>query len=230
MSVPISLTGVTAHKTSDGRTVYTISADGPLNRAQTWQDGSGQHIVLYKGNAGAVVRGQLPAGVRVGQVSESLEIVLPANERQRIVVQPRLNQIDVVVSGGGGEIAKERNVVETTRERRLREAPRQSNEVATKEKSAMRSFVPMANRSIGNQRLPEKPFVAKSGEAKVFSAPAADQLLSVKQPVNLPWAGRRSPPPRPQLLMQLLLLPIPQLIPLLLPSQHRQPITPHPRR
>ncbi len=97
---PVRVTGVTARRTSDGKTVYTIEADRPLNRAQTWQDGAGQHIVLFKGNA--TLRGNLPAGVRVGRVSESLEIVLPASERQRIVVQPRSNQLEIIVSGGDG--------------------------------------------------------------------------------------------------------------------------------
>ena len=49
---PVRLTGITARKSSDGKTIYTITADKPLNRAQTWQDGSGQHVVLYKGDAG----------------------------------------------------------------------------------------------------------------------------------------------------------------------------------
>lgn len=100
---PVRLTGVTARKSSDGKTIYTITADKPLNRAQTWQDGSGQHVVLYKGDA--ALRGALPAGVRVNRVGESLELVLPARAGQRIVVQPGTNQLDFVVSGGNAGAA-----------------------------------------------------------------------------------------------------------------------------
>lgn len=95
---PVRLTGVTARKSSDGKTIYTLTADKPLNRAQTWQDGSGQHVVIYKGDA--ELRGALPAGVRVNRIGESLELVLPAREGQRIVVQPGTNQLDFIVSGG----------------------------------------------------------------------------------------------------------------------------------
>lgn len=119
---PVRLTGVTARKSSDGKTIYTITADKPLNRAQTWQDGSGQHVVLYKGDA--ALRGALPAGVRVNRIGESLELVLPAREGQRIVVQPGTNQLDFVVSGGNAEATSSENSASAQAQNSLtREAP-----------------------------------------------------------------------------------------------------------
>ncbi|HEX8118693.1 MAG TPA: hypothetical protein VF521_15565, partial [Pyrinomonadaceae bacterium] len=49
---PVNVTGV-----SSSGNVVSINADGSLNRAQTWQDSEGFHVVLVNGQAGAVGRG-----------------------------------------------------------------------------------------------------------------------------------------------------------------------------
>lgn len=93
----VNVTGVTA-RTNGADAVVSIAADGPLNRAQTWQDGEGFHVVVYKGQGS--FRGSVPRGVKVRRVGESLELVVPVKPGGGVYVQPRFNNLDVVVSGG----------------------------------------------------------------------------------------------------------------------------------
>ncbi|HEX8424218.1 MAG TPA: hypothetical protein VF634_12435, partial [Pyrinomonadaceae bacterium] len=92
----VSVTGVSA-RASGSDAVVSIAADGPLTRAQTWQDGEGFHVVVYKGQGN--FRG-LPRGVKVRRVGESLELVVPVKSGGSVYVQPRFNNLDLVVRGG----------------------------------------------------------------------------------------------------------------------------------
>src|ERR1700730_9699310 len=56
-NVPVTVSEVSARSSSNG-TVVSIAADGPLSRAQTWQDREGYHVV--------VPAGQAPQGCEVG--------------------------------------------------------------------------------------------------------------------------------------------------------------------
>lgn len=87
---PVTVTSVS----SSGNTV-SISADGSLNRAQTWQDAEGFHVVLVNGQATGSTR-----GVRVQRVGNSLELVVPVKRGANVTVQPRGNRLDLVVTGG----------------------------------------------------------------------------------------------------------------------------------
>jgi HEAT repeat protein len=86
----VNVTGV-----STSGNVVSISADGSLNRAQTWQDAEGFHVVLVNGQATGSTR-----GVRVQRVGNSLELVVPVKRGANVTVQPRGNRLDLVVSGG----------------------------------------------------------------------------------------------------------------------------------
>jgi HEAT repeat protein len=88
---------VTVTSVSSSGNVVSISADGSLNRAQTWQDPEGFHIVLVNGQAGSGVG----RGVRVQHVGNSLELVVPVRRGANVTVQPRGNRLDLVLSGGG---------------------------------------------------------------------------------------------------------------------------------
>src|SRR3712207_664587 len=78
----VTVTGV-----SSSGNVVSISADGSLNRAQTWQDAEGFHVVLVNGEAAAgAARG--PEARRVGN---SLESVGPVKRGANAIVQPRGN-------------------------------------------------------------------------------------------------------------------------------------------
>jgi HEAT repeat protein len=102
----VNVTGVSA-RASGSDAVVSIAADGPLTRAQTWQDGEGFHVVVYRGQGNF---GGVPRGVKVRRVGESLEFVVPVKPGGSVYVQPRFNNLDLVVSGGlhtGGAAADE---------------------------------------------------------------------------------------------------------------------------
>ena len=69
---PITVTGVGARSTNSGA-VVTVSADAPMNRTQTWQEGDKFHLVVPYA-AGRSIK-NLPRGVKVNRVSNSLERV-----------------------------------------------------------------------------------------------------------------------------------------------------------
>ncbi|MFL6332977.1 MAG: HEAT repeat domain-containing protein [Pyrinomonadaceae bacterium] len=88
----VTVTGV-----SSSGNVVSISADGSLNRAQTWQDPDGKfHVVLVNGQ----VAGGVGHGVKVERVGNSLELVVPVKRGANVTVQPHGNRLDLVVSGG----------------------------------------------------------------------------------------------------------------------------------
>ena len=93
----VSVTGVSARATGEGALV-SIKADAPLTRAQTWQDGEGFHVVVYKGQAG--FQSGVPRGVKVRRVGDSLELVVPVRAGGSVTVHPRDNGLDLSVSGG----------------------------------------------------------------------------------------------------------------------------------
>ncbi|HEV7904555.1 MAG TPA: HEAT repeat domain-containing protein [Pyrinomonadaceae bacterium] len=114
----VNVTAVTA-RTKGADAVVSITADGPLSRAQTWQDSEGFHVVVYKGQGNV---GSLPRGVKVRRVGESLEFVVPVKPGGGVYVQPRFNNLDLVVSGGLHRAATdaaergERSPAQTSRE------------------------------------------------------------------------------------------------------------------
>ncbi|HEX8149063.1 MAG TPA: HEAT repeat domain-containing protein [Pyrinomonadaceae bacterium] len=87
----VTVTGV-----SSSGNVVSISADGSLNRAQTWQDAEGFHVVLVNGEAAT----GSTRGVKVQRVGSSLELVVPVKRGANVTVQPRGNRLDLVVTGG----------------------------------------------------------------------------------------------------------------------------------
>jgi HEAT repeat protein len=82
---------------SSGNTI-TINADAPLDRAQTWQDEEGFHVVLVNGMSDLSGAAR---GVKVRRVGNSLELVVPVTRGGSVTVQPRGSRLDLVVSGGG---------------------------------------------------------------------------------------------------------------------------------
>src|ERR1044071_8490135 len=87
----VKVTGVTT-----SGNVVSISADGSLSRAQTWQDPEGFHVVLVNGQAS----GGVGSGVKTRRVGNSLELVVPVRRGASVTVEPRGNRLDLVVSGG----------------------------------------------------------------------------------------------------------------------------------
>lgn len=94
---PVKVTGVSARQTGSG-TVVTVSADAPLSRTQTWQDGDKFHLILPY--AGGDTFKNLPRGVKVNRVSNSLEIVVNMKSGASVTVDPRFNRLNLIVNGG----------------------------------------------------------------------------------------------------------------------------------
>src|SRR5947207_5290025 len=110
--------------TTSGNTV-SISADGSLSRAQTWQDPEGFHVVLVNGQADAAPS----RGVKVRRVGNSVELVVPVKPGANVTVEPRGDRLDLVVSGGsGGALNVENFPVESRRESSRREQADESGE------------------------------------------------------------------------------------------------------
>jgi HEAT repeat protein/nitrate reductase NapE component len=109
--------------------VVSISADGSLGRAQTWQDPEGFHVVLVNGQAAA---GAASGGVRTRRVGNSLELVVPVKPGANVTVQPRGNRLDLVVTGGtGGALSVENFPLEQRPERVARRESSAEREQAT---------------------------------------------------------------------------------------------------
>src|SRR2546423_1448146 len=93
----VNVTGVTT-----SGNVVSISADGSLGRAQTWQDPEGFHVVLVNGQAAPAASSR---GVKVRRVGNSLELVVAVKPGASVTVQPRGSRLDLVVSGGTGALS-----------------------------------------------------------------------------------------------------------------------------
>jgi HEAT repeat protein len=94
----VRVTGVA----SSGNTV-SISADGPLDRAQTWHDEEGFHVVLVNGLSDLSGAAR---GVKVRRIGNSLELVVPVSRGANVTVQPRGSRLDLIVSGGEAKSAE----------------------------------------------------------------------------------------------------------------------------
>jgi len=92
--VPVKITDVVA-RSSDGGTVVTITADGNLNKAQTWHDDEGYHVVLPDTVSDYSLR--LVRGVKLRRVGSSLEILLQTKSGARVSMQSASNQISLAV-------------------------------------------------------------------------------------------------------------------------------------
>jgi len=188
----VNVTGVSA-RTNGSDAVISIAADGPLTRAQTWQDGEGFHVVVYKGQGS--FRG-LPRGVKVRRVGESLEFVVPVKSGGSVYVQPRFNNLDLVVRGGlhAGTTDEERESqqAQTARaERQQREATERAAQAASRSRAAAvkgatpsnqpkESVVAVRNEKAQANLTPALPPPA----ALKFSTPNAAQTGAANQATN----------------------------------------------
>ena len=94
--VPVRVANVSSHATWSG-TVVSIDADGPLNRAQTWQDREGYHIVVPSAGTQSAIK--VGKGIKVRQLDHTLEIVIQTREGANVTVQPMANRLNVSVEG-----------------------------------------------------------------------------------------------------------------------------------
>lgn len=93
---PVTVSNVSTHSSANG-TVVSIDANGPLNRAQTWQDSEGYHVVVpAAGTQNAIKVG---SGIKVRQLDRSLEIVIQTKPGASVTVQPMANRLNLNVEG-----------------------------------------------------------------------------------------------------------------------------------
>ncbi len=169
---PIKVTGVGVRQTGGG-TVVTVSADAPLNRTQTWQDGNKFHLVVPY--AASVPVRNLPRGVRVNRVSNSLEIVVDMKQGASVTVDPRFNHLNLIVNGGLNPTPDE------PKDEVVRQQPQVQRE-STPERGFTRETVEPSQRPSRSsyapfESAPTLPFVSRSssmtGGKSVSSSSAA---------------------------------------------------------
>ncbi|HYN84814.1 MAG TPA: HEAT repeat domain-containing protein [Pyrinomonadaceae bacterium] len=111
----VNVTGV-ASSTQGGNSVVSISGDGAMSHAQTWQDKDGTfNVVVPYGKTSLPSRGA--GGVRVERVGDSLHISIPAKRGSSVTVRPNSNRLDLVIAGGVADGGEEKAAAPTRRER-----------------------------------------------------------------------------------------------------------------
>lgn len=93
---PVTISSVSAHQTSNG-TMVTIGADGPLNRAQTFQDREGFHVVVPDSGVSDLVKSG--KGIRVRRIGGAIEILLQTKQGTPVGVQSGDNRINLTIEG-----------------------------------------------------------------------------------------------------------------------------------
>jgi HEAT repeat protein len=188
---PVNLTDVKTRQTSGG-TVVSISADAPLNRTQTWQDGDKFHLVVPYAE-GRSLR-NLPRGVRVNRVSNSLEIVVNMKSGASVTVDPRFNQLNLIVNGGINSANNDEDAAGKAVAPPVERASQQQR-AATKETYEPSTHPARDWEAPAERRAPALPFVSSSSfvaskktfpassspfkEQAASSAPAKEQAQSI---------------------------------------------------
>lgn len=78
-------------------TVVSIAADGPLSRAQTWQDRAGYHVVLPLGATPKEMK--VGSGIKVRQLDNTLEILVQTKPGANVTVHPTANHLNLTIEG-----------------------------------------------------------------------------------------------------------------------------------
>ena len=177
---PVRVTGVS----TSGNTV-SITADGPLGRAQTWQDDEGFHVVLVNGEAPAGTGG----GAKVRRVGNSVELVVPVRRGASVTVQPRGNRLDLVVTGGTGALTVENFPVEPQQQRQGRRERAQASEASASQEASADAVV----ERVGQPRAESKRRAAEAQEAA--QAATAQPAPAQQQQSAAPPAPQAKPAP-----------------------------------
>ncbi|HYO90735.1 MAG TPA: HEAT repeat domain-containing protein, partial [Pyrinomonadaceae bacterium] len=181
---PVNVTGVSARSTGNS-TVVTVSADAPLSRTQTWQEGNKFHLILpYAGSA--PVR-NLPRGVKVNRVSNSLEIVVDMKSGASVTVDPRFNRLNLIVNGGLNQLQSDDEDVRQPRERTQPRDASRDTVIESAPRTPRERYQPA-------ESAPSIPFVSSrtsmaGGKAQSPSSAAAQEQVSNVPPT----AGQTQP-------------------------------------
>ena len=92
----LTISGISTQVGAAG-TVVSIIADGPLSRAQLWQDSEGYHVVIpHAITAGAI---KPDKGVRLRTIGKSLEILIQTRPGAEVIVRSSGNGINLSIEG-----------------------------------------------------------------------------------------------------------------------------------
>jgi HEAT repeat protein len=189
---PITIASVSSRDSANG-TLVSIAADGPLNRAQTWQDREGYHVVVPSTGAQNPIKAG--SGIKVRQLDHTLEIVIQTKPGATVAVQPTGNRLNLNIEGKldprGSTDSDNTNTSESARqpEENSGTGPQDNSSVARANKSGSEktgafasqreSSGPMARpASDPNQGVLEQPETA-TGESSVVSGAAFMIVLGV---------------------------------------------------
>ncbi|MDQ1613218.1 MAG: hypothetical protein QOG00_3149 [Pyrinomonadaceae bacterium] len=178
----VNVTGVST-RASGSDAVVSIAADAPLTRAQTWQDSEGFHVVVYKGRGNF---GGVPRGVKVRRVGESLEFVVPVKPGGSVYVQPRFNNLDLVVGGGlhtGGATADESRENQSAQTSRAAER-QQQREAERAARAAAKSHAATGEQTESAGQPKESIVSARNERAKTNLTPALPPPAMLKFPAT----------------------------------------------
>ena len=92
--LPSKVLNVSAQPSGTGA-VVTVAADGPLTRAQSWQDSEGYHLVLPNTSSVDSLKGA--RGVKVRRVGTSVEVLVQTKAGSNVSVQSEGNKISLLV-------------------------------------------------------------------------------------------------------------------------------------
>jgi len=169
----VKVTGVTT-----SGNVVSISADGSLGRAQTWQDPEGFHVVLVNGQAGPGAAG---GGVKTRKVGNSLELVVPVRRGASVTVEPRGNRLDLVVNGGqGGALNVENFPIESREEAKPRARAKESAERETAPREQEEFYAPQP----APRRRSETAQASSQQSSSSQQSPATQQPNAQQQPAQ----------------------------------------------
>ncbi|HZB45623.1 MAG TPA: hypothetical protein VE360_10285 [Pyrinomonadaceae bacterium] len=161
----VKVTGIASNGTS-----YTITADGPLTRAQTFQTEGWFHVVIVNGQTD-LGRGAA-GGVRLQRISESLEILIPVKPGASVTVNPRGNRLDLSVEGGSAAV-EGRAERAAPQQSAPTETPRVQGERAAREAAFERGEREALKRSDRAQQLTGESQSAAPKKGQASEAPAA---------------------------------------------------------
>lgn len=95
-NTPLRIANVSTQDTDEGTTV-SISADGSLSRAQTWQDGDGFHVVVPYASAQNTVKPS--RGIKVRRLGQSLEILVQIRPGASVAARVDDNRLNLSING-----------------------------------------------------------------------------------------------------------------------------------
>ncbi|HUE83248.1 MAG TPA: HEAT repeat domain-containing protein [Pyrinomonadaceae bacterium] len=92
----LNISGISTQAGAAG-TVVSIAADGPLSRAQLWQDSEGYHVVIpHATTAGAI---KTDKGVKLRTIGKSLEILIQTSPGAEVIARSTENRINLSIEG-----------------------------------------------------------------------------------------------------------------------------------